>query len=80
MKLKRLLWIVGFALFLLVRPATPKAAAQDLQATVDALQLSIQIMQLQSTIDALNGSKPSPPQPQPTATLSPEQVSGGMMN
>lgn len=80
MKLNRLLSAAGFALFLWIRTAAPQAAAQDLQATVDALQLSIQIMQLQSTIDALNGSKPSPAQPQPTATLSPEQVSGGMMN
>lgn len=72
MKLNRLLSAAGFALFLWIRTAAPQAAAQDLQATVDALQLSIQIMQLQSTIDALNGSKPSPPQPQPTATLSPE--------
>ena len=60
MKLNRLLSAAGFALFLWIRTASPQAAAQDLQATVDALQLSIQIMQLQSTIDALNGSKPSP--------------------
>ena len=68
---------VAFALILSIHVDSSRAA-QDLQATVDALQLSIQIMQLQSTMDAMNGSNPS--QPQPAATLSPEEVSGGMMN
>ena len=78
----RFFFAAVFALILSSR-ANSSRAAQDLQATVDALQLSIQIMQLQSTLDAMNGSapvQPEPQQPQPTATLSPEEVSGGMMN
>ncbi len=78
MKRKHFLFVAAaFAWGLFFRIDSSRAA-QDLQATVDALQLSIRIMQLQSTMDAMNGSNPS--QPQPAATLSPEEVSGGMMN
>lgn len=72
-------------LVVIVAMTVDHSAAQDLVATKNALELEIQILQMQATLEAMKngtgtGATPPPAQPQPTSTLSPDEISGGMMN